>query len=98
MVAWGHTKAQLLHCTHFSASHSGTMTATPRFSNAAAPSSNWPFARSAKTETGSVSPAMLPTGRMISHTCFTSSARPSGAAGAGASEASAQLAGTSIFT
>ena len=57
MAACGQTKAQLLHWIHFSASHIGTITATPRFSKAAVPAGMVPSAYGMKALTGRVSPA-----------------------------------------
>ena len=42
MAAWGQAKAHLLHWTHFSASHTGTMMAAPRFSKAVMPTGHVP--------------------------------------------------------
>ena len=42
MVACGQTNAHWLHWMQVAASQAGTLTATPRFSYAAAPCSNWP--------------------------------------------------------
>ena len=84
IVAWEHTNAHWLHWIHFSASHSGTVTAVPRFSYAEAPSSNWPSAISLNADTGRLSPSISPIGFMSSSTIFTVPGRPS-SFGAGAS-------------
>ena len=98
MVACGQTNAHWLHWMQVAASQAGTLTATPRFSYAAAPCSNWPSTCGMNADTGRRSPSMRPTGSMISRTIFTTSARPSSAGASPSSTASAQLAGTSTCT
>ena len=68
IVACGQTNAQRLHLTQVFSFHSGTMTATPRFSYADAPCSNVPSTWAENAETGRLSPFILPTGIMMSST------------------------------
>ena len=87
IVACEHTNAQLLHCTHFSGSHVGTVTAVPRFSYAEAPVSNCPSGLSINADTGRLSPSIFEIGSIRSLTILTTSGRPesslAGASGAG---------------
>ena len=55
--ACGHTMAHWLHWMHFSLFHSGTFTATPRFSKAAVPDGKLPSSRPTKALTGRLSPS-----------------------------------------
>ena len=97
IVAWEQTNAQLLHCTQLAGSHSGTITAVPRFSYAEAPSSNCPSAISLNADTGRLSPSIIEIGSRRSFTILTTSGRPvSSFAGASASGL-AQEAGTSTL-
>ncbi len=95
MAACGQTLAQLLHWMQAAASHVGTKAATPRFSYAEAPSSNWPSAMSLNAETGRLSPSMRSIGCRSFLTCSTIAALPSRVRSTGSSTASFQDSGTS---
>src|SRR5699024_8947908 len=97
MVACEQTKAHWLQPTHLAASHSGTVTAVPRFSYAEAPCSHWPLALWAKAETGRLSPSMRAMGSITSRICLSSSGRPASSLGAGSASGLDQLAGTSTL-
>ena len=87
IVACEHTNAQLLHWIHVLGSHTGTVTAVPRFSYAEAPVSNCPSGFSTNADTGRLSPSILEIGSRRFLTSLTTSGRPSnslaGASGAG---------------
>ena len=61
MAAWGHTKEHWQHWMQLSATHSGTLMATPRFSQAAVPRGMMPAGSMA--DTGSLSPRWARMGR-----------------------------------
>ncbi len=57
MAAWGQTIAHWLHWMHLSLSHSGILTATPRFSYADVPEGKLPSSLPKNALTGSLSPS-----------------------------------------
>ena len=97
MVACEHTNAHWLHWIHLAASHSGTVTAVPRFSYADAPCSNCPSGLPMNADTGNESPSINAIGFNNSFTILTVSGRPVNSAGAGSAAGLDHEAGTSTL-
>src|SRR5699024_4297096 len=89
-----HTYAHWLHCIHLSVIHSGTLTATPRFSYAAVPAGNVPSSNPLNALTGK----LLPSCAFIGLNIFLIKSGSSKSKDVSTSSALAQLDGTSILT
>ena len=92
--AWGQTYAHWLHWIQLSVIHSGTLTATPRFSYAAVPAGNVPSSKPSNALTGK----LLPSWAFIGLNMFFMNSGSSESTAISNSSALDQLAGTSILT